>query len=281
MTGPGLRHVEHAMGTVFSFDIRDPATPAVRRALNEAAAWLHRVDEVFSTYRPDSPVSRLDRGETTLDRCPPEVAEVLRLCGRAEWESGGWFSATAGGRLDPSGLVKGWAVEHASRLLHGAGARHTCVNGGGDLRLRGGASPAEPWRVGIAHPLHRGRLAAVVTARDLAVATSGPAERGRHILDPHTAEPARGPASITVTGPDLTWADAYATAAWAMGPRARSWIAGRPGHEALAVTAAGRVWTTDGFPLEAASNTPEYPRDRPHQGVTCPNQPELRAEASR
>ena len=245
----GLRHVEHAMGTVFSFDVRDRPTPAVRDALAEAVAWLHHVDAVFSTYRRDSEISRIARGELTVSDCPPEVADVLGLCEAAAAATGGWFTHTPGGRLDPSGLVKGWATERASQILYDAGAHNTCVNGGGDLQLRGEAAPGAPWRVGIAHPLRPGQLVAVVTGRDLAVATSGTAERGHHILDPHTGLPAAGPASVTVTGRHLTTVDACATALFAMGPEAaRAWTLEQDGYESLVVTTADDVWQSEGFP---------------------------------
>ncbi|QHC26963.1 FAD:protein FMN transferase [Streptomyces sp. GS7] len=236
------------MGTVFSFDVRDTRTPAIETALGDAVAWLHHVDEVFSTYRADSPVSRLARGEIGLDECPAEVREVLDLCDRVERTTGGWFSTTANGSLDPTGLVKGWAVDRAAQILRAAGARHSCVNGGGDLRLSGEAAPGVPWRIGIAHPHRPGELCTVVTGRDLAVATSGTAERGAHILDPHTGTPATRLASVTVVGPDLTTTDAYATAAFAMGPAARDWLEGLDGHEGFAVAPDGGTWHTRGFP---------------------------------
>lgn len=249
-----LRHVEHAMGTVFSFDIRDTPTSAIRRALEQAVAWLHRVDEVFSTYRCDSQISRLVRGEMNLADCDPEVAEVLQLCESAESISGGWFSRAPGGRLDPTGMVKGWAIERASEILERAGARNTCVNGGGDIQLRGECAPGVPWQVGISNPLQPRDLCTIVTGRDLAVATSGTAERGAHILNPHTGRPAAsGLLSITLVGRHLTDIDAYATAAFAMGPSARQWIESLPGVDAFAVTSGARAWWTSGFPDKAPS----------------------------
>ncbi|MCQ4079927.1 FAD:protein FMN transferase [Streptomyces sp. RB6PN25] len=237
------------MGTVFSFDVRDTPTPAVTDALRDAVAWLHRVDEVFSTYHPGSQISRLGSGEIRLGDCDPEVAEVMGLCEWAGRVSGGWFSHTPGGSLDPSGIVKGWAIERASDILYRAGARNTCVNGGGDLQLRGEAAPGIPWRIGVAHPLHPGDLTTVVTGRDLAVATSGTAERGAHILDPRTGAPASGALlSVTLVGRHLTDVDAYATAAFAMGDAARSWTASLDGTEAFAVTRDARAWWTAGFP---------------------------------
>ncbi|MFJ2028834.1 FAD:protein FMN transferase [Streptosporangium sp. NPDC087985] len=250
-----MRHVEHAMGTVFSFDIRRPHDLGVRhlsgdvgQALGEAVAWLHRVDEIFSTYRPDSPVSRLGKGEIGLADCPPEVADVLALCDTAAELSHGYFTAYPGGRLDPSAMVKGWAIERASLILSRSGAVDHCVNGGGDIQLAGTAAPGRPWRVGIAHPLRPDALATVVAGCDLAVATSGTAERGAHILDPHTGRPATELASITLVGGSLTMTDAYATAAFAMGDAARTWVERLDGMEAFAVTASGETWRTPGFP---------------------------------
>ncbi|WP_069626116.1 FAD:protein FMN transferase [Streptomyces niveus] len=121
-TARGLRHVEHVMGTVITFDIRDERVPAIEAALSEAVSWLHHVDEVYSTYRPESAISRLAHHEIGPDDCSAEVREVLALCRSAVRISGGWFSHLATGFLDPSGLVKGWAVEGASRILYEAGA---------------------------------------------------------------------------------------------------------------------------------------------------------------
>ncbi|RZB16015.1 FAD:protein FMN transferase [Streptomyces sp. F001] len=225
------------MGTVFSFDIRHAASPPVERALRDAVALLHHVDELFSTYRPDSAVSRLARNETTLDQVPEMVTEVLDLCMEAERRTGGYFSTRAGGRLDPSGLVKGWAVEAASTILHRAGAHNSCVNGGGDIQCRGESAPGRPWTIGIADPRQPGRVLATVTGCDMAVATSGTAERGHHVIDPHTGVPARGLLSATVTGRHLTWADAYATAACARGTTAQEWMTRVTGYDLLAVPA--------------------------------------------
>ncbi|WP_254709920.1 FAD:protein FMN transferase [Streptomyces lunaelactis] len=250
-----LRHVEHSMGTVFSFDIRIAArsdAPRVRAGLAAAVAGLHRVDEIFSTYRQDSQLSRLARGELPLGDCVAEVAEVLDLCSEAEHESNGWFTARYAGELDPTGLVKGWAVECAVRMLASSGADSVCLNGGGDIQLYGG-----PWRVGVCDPLHPGELVTVIEADEgVAVATSGPAERGCHIVVPHTRRPpAEGMASMTVVCPGLTQADARATAAYAMGGRARDWLEELPDTEGFAVNADGSTWRTRGFDRHTAKLT--------------------------
>jgi len=249
------------MGTVVSFDV--PVAARHDGSLDAAIRWLHWVDRVFSPYRADSDVSLLARAEVTVDGCAPEVGEVLAACAFVRDLSGGYFTASPGGQFDPSGYVKGWAVERAAALLARAGSADHLVNGGGDVQCAGGRGPraggpragdpsadggCEPWRVGIADPLRPGRLAIVVEARDRAVATSGTAERGAHILDPHAGRPATGLASLTVTGPSLALADAYATAAVAMGPaRARDWTESLDGYDAYAITSGGEAWQTGGF----------------------------------
>ncbi|MGW9024752.1 FAD:protein FMN transferase [Streptomyces sp. NPDC055722] len=249
---PALRHVEEVMGTVVSFDVRGGAPGAVRTALDQAVAGLHRVDEVFSTYREDSQVSRLARGELTVEECDPEVAEVLTLGAEAERVSDGWFSTRFQGEVDPTGIVKGWAVERAARQLAASGAGGVSVNGGGDVQMYGVPAPHRPWRVGIADPLRPGGLAAVVSAavdRELAVATSGTAERGAHIVDPRTGRSAvTDLVAVTVVGPRLTWADCWATAAFAMGSRqALDWLESLPDVEALLITAGDDVRCTGGL----------------------------------
>ncbi|MFJ8789188.1 FAD:protein FMN transferase [Streptomyces sp. NPDC102462] len=240
------------MGTVFSFDVRGGEPDAVRAALDEAVAGLHRVDEVFSTYREDSQVSRLARGELAVADCDPEVAEVLELGAEAERLSEGWFSTAYRGRLDPTGIVKGWAAERAALRIAAAGVSGVSVNGGGDVQMFGVPEPHRPWRVGVADPLRPGGLAAVVSAAGvdrLAVATSGTAERGAHIVDPRTGRTAvTDLVAVTVIAPRLTWADCWATAAFAMGSRAGlAWLESLPDVEALLITAGDEVRCTEGL----------------------------------
>jgi thiamine biosynthesis lipoprotein len=237
------------MGTVVSFDVPGWADQVLRRAVQ----WLHWVDATFSPYRDDSDVSRFGRGSVTLAECAPELAEVLAACAEISAVSGGYFTVRPGGRFDPSGYVKGWAIERAAAMLTAAGSAEHSVNGGGDIQCVGDRGPGQPWRVGIAHPLRPGSLALVVSGHDFAVATSGVAERGAHIVNPHTGQPAIGLASITVVGAKLAATDAYATAAFAMGPAGRDWVESQDGYEAFAVTPGGEAWQTSGFRAYLAS----------------------------
>jgi thiamine biosynthesis lipoprotein len=252
---PRLRHAENVMGTVVSFDVPDWAGRDAGNGtvLDRVVRWLHWVDATFSPYREDSDVSRFGRGSLALTDCAAELAEVLAACAEVSALSGGYFTTGPGGRFDPSGYVKGWAIERAAAMLTAAGSAEHSVNGGGDIQCVGDRGPGQPWRVGIADPLRPGSLALVVTGQDFAVATSGVAERGAHIVNPHTGQPAADLASLTVVGARLAATDAYATAAFAMGPAAREWVESLDGYEAFAVTPSGQVWQTSGFRAFLAS----------------------------
>jgi FAD:protein FMN transferase len=238
----GIHRVEQIMGMPIVVEVRDGDVDPEQ--LDEVFDWFRWVDETFSTHKPESEVSRLGRGELELEETAPEVRQVLHRCEELRQETDGYFDAHATGRLDPSGLVKGWSVDRAAAILDGARLREHAVSAGGDMRLRGG-----PWRVGIQHPRERHRLAAVLDATDLAVATSGAYARGQHVVDPHTCRPPTGVLSVTVVGPDLATADAYATAAFAMGvDAAPHWVARLKGYEAMVVIDDDVVLSTGGFP---------------------------------
>lgn len=237
--------IEHVMGIPIGIQVRDAGVDP--SALDRAFDWLRRVDATFSTYSPDSEISRLNAGTLALADASAEVGEVLDRCEQLRAETDGRFDVRAGGNLDPSGFVKGWAVEGATAVLVRAGARNLCVHAGGDLRMRGERAPGRPWRVGVQHPRRRDRVAAVLGARDLAVATSGAYERGDHVVDPRSGRPPEGVLSVTVIGPDLGTADAYSTAAFAMGLDGPAWTAGLHGYDAMTILADGRVLSTPGI----------------------------------
>ena len=243
-----MRRVRDLMGMPVTVDVRDARPPAVvDEALDALYAELARIDAAYSPFRADSLVGRVNAGALALGDAGDEMAEVLALCRSYEAETRGYFSPWHDGRFDPSGLVKGWAIDRACRLLDERGLRHYFVDAAGDVRTRGERAPGEPWRVGIRHPLERDKVARVVLARDLAVATSGTYEKGAHIYDPHTGRAVTELLSLTVVGPDILDADVYATAAFAMGRGALGFVEGRAGYEAFAIDPDLRATWTSGF----------------------------------
>lgn len=239
------------MGTMVAVDIADPLPPArLDTLVGNFFAWMREVDERFSTYRDGSELNRLARGELSLAGCSTDLRAVLDACADAWRRTGGYFDVYATGRLDPSGYVKGWAAEVASRRLLESGSANHFVNAGGDVRVRGRDREGRPWRIGLRHPWHGDGVFQVLAGSDLGVATSGTYERGFHVIDPYTGVAATLLRSVTVAGPDLGRADAYATAAVAMGEPALGWLArlAPDGYESVAVTEDGRRYETPGLP---------------------------------
>jgi FAD:protein FMN transferase len=246
----GQRRVNRVMGTTVSLDIRAPFVAG--SVIDDVFAQLDDIDARFSTYRPDSEVSRVARGELHEADASPDVRHVLAACDHLATVTGGAFDARhhrADGRLDPSGFVKGWAIEEAAWRIDSAGGRNYWINAGGDIVARGEAEPGRLWRVGIQHPDQADRVAAVLAVSDRAVATSGSYERGEHITDPHSGAAPAGLRSVTVVGPRLAFTDAYATAIYVMGLAGLRWLAGEPeraDYAAYAITDDGRtVWTDE------------------------------------
>jgi thiamine biosynthesis lipoprotein len=250
---PRRSWVEHVMGMPVSVHARGPGARggAADAAVRLLLADLHAADARFSTYRPDSEVNRLARGETTLDACSDDLREVHRLCRTALERTGGWFDAWAAvpgarGVFDPTGLVKTWAVARAARRLADPALATVsfAVVAGGDVLVRAAAGQEATgvrWRVGVEDPRDRSRVLATLTLADGGVATSGSAARGAHVVDPFTGQPAAGVLAATVVAPSLLWADVWATAAVARGASAVGWTQTLSGTSGMLVLTDGTV----------------------------------------
>lgn len=237
--------VEPVMGTTLSIDVRPPLVDP--RAIAAALEGFHAADRQFSLYRADSEASAIADGMLAVDDASVDARRVAALADEVCRRTGGAFDARrhrADGRYDPTGIVKGWAVDEAVARLRLAGARNVQVIAGGDLFASGEPAPGRPWRIGIRHPRNPIAVAAELAVTDLAVATSGLYERGDHIRDPRTGDVPGAFLSVTVVGPTLALADAYATAVFAMGEGGLEWLARQPGFGGLAITTDDRVvWT--------------------------------------
>jgi FAD:protein FMN transferase len=231
--------VEPVMGTAASITVVGERTPPVDEAIAACVARLRDDERVFSTYRDDSDISRLRDEGLDLRDVDPRVAEVAEHCRDLRERSGGRFYAHWRGWFDPTGYVKGWSTDAATRafdeVLADGEIEAVGVNVGGDMRLRTAATSDHVWRIGIAHPTHEGELLAAVEVVDGAVATSGTAERGAHLVDPRTGVSLAGPVSATVVADDLATAEAWATVAAIAGIDDLDWMP-------VAPVASGIVW---------------------------------------
>jgi thiamine biosynthesis lipoprotein len=253
-----FEHIELAMGTGFSFHGRSSLSDSdTSIILNQACAILHEADLIFSLYKPESPLSRLARGETSVSECPPVVDEIWQACEAWEKTTDGWFSAfTAEHTFDPSGLVKTWAAKRAAEYVLEQGITDFTLNAGGDVMVADGVTEAIDWRMGISKPVSiAADGAGVLTVVDLhrtqfrAMATSGSAERGSHIWNPKAGgrQPAGDFIQVSVVARDLVTADVWATAAFAEGERAIEHLNRIDDIEALFVYEDGQLAATNGF----------------------------------
>ena len=240
------------MGTVFRFVGRTELN--TDKAIAEAVAVLHEADSIFSLYKPDSPLSKLARGETSVAQCPAVVNEIWDLCEKWTKETEGWFTAfTPEHTFDPSGVVKTWAAKLAAEKLEANGITDFAMNAGGDIRLSKEITPGFALRIGISTPVTiASPEAGVLTVVDLndsnfrAVATSGTAERGEHIWNPKNNSWANQLAQVTVVSDDLVSADVWATALFAAGDQGLA-LAEKHGLQALFVNLEGQLSSTKSF----------------------------------
>jgi len=216
-------------------------------AFDAVFASFREIDEQFSPYKPESEVSRISRGALSTGDTSPLMREVIRLCDETEALSSGYFTPWFQGKFDPSGLVKGWAIARASKLLDGLGYRHHCVEAGGDIEVRGFNDEGNPWEIGIRNPFDPHTLVKVLHLTDRGIATSGTYIRGRHIYNPKTGERIDGVPSLTVVGPNVYEADRLATAAYAMGEGGMGFLASQTGIDAYQIGPDRQALATPGL----------------------------------
>ena len=240
-----MKETRLLMGMPITVEVTDLA--ANQKTLDEVFAYFVSVDDTFSTYKESSEISRLNRGELTEDQCSGDVRTILALAEQTRYETHGYFDIRHDGALDPSGIVKGWAAQHAADLLAERGFRDYYVDAGGDVQVSG-SRQGSPWRIGIRNPFDRREIVKVLALTHCGLATSGTAVRGQHIYNPHRpGEPIRDIVSLTVVGPNVYEADRFATAAFAMAEAGIQFIQKLPGFEGYLIDAQRRATYTTGF----------------------------------
>ena len=234
------------MGMPITVEVVNAPTTAI---INSVFDYLHQVDARFSTYRSDSEICAFNRGEILGKNLSVEMREVFQIAARTRDQSDGYFEIRkSDGQIDPSGIVKGWAIRNATNMIRSAGFPNYFVEAGGDIQSGGVNSEGSEWRVGIRSPFEMNDIIKVVTPRGKGIATSGSYVRGQHIYNPKApAQPIEGVVSLSVIGPDILEADLIATAAFAMGVDGIYFIESLPGFEGYMVNAQGIATQTTGF----------------------------------
>ena len=210
--------------------------------------YFASVDRVFSTYKKESEISRFNSGELTKKQLSADVRQILQLADDTKKESNGYFNIQHNGKIDPSGIVKGWAIYNAAELLKGNGFRNFYVDAGGDIQVSGKNEKDMPWTIGIRNPFQREEIVKVVRLDNKGIATSGFYVRGEHIYNPHKPdEPITGISSMTVIGPTVYDADRFATASFAMGEKGIQFIEKLPGYDGYMIDSKGIATMTSRF----------------------------------
>ncbi|MBU6243308.1 MAG: FAD:protein FMN transferase, partial [Acidobacteria bacterium] len=172
-----FREIE-VWGTVLLFDIESEnlSKSALESALSVVKKYVNHVDEVFSTYKSNSVISKLRRDELVIAEASEEVNEVWNLCIELRRLTNGAFDPWAlPGGFDPSGLVKGWAADKSAAILQRNGVKHILINAAGDITLRGGRlenGEIKPWLIGITDPDNKANIVKTFEIFDGAIATS-------------------------------------------------------------------------------------------------------------
>ncbi|MCC7208433.1 MAG: FAD:protein FMN transferase [Anaerolineae bacterium] len=240
-----MKHIRWLMGMPITVEIVDASAHA--GAFDEVYGFLNYVDCTFSPFKETSEVSRVNRGELALEDACDDMRVVLELAEQTRQDTGGYFNVWHNDVFNPSGIVKGWAIDEAASLLYRRGFRNFYVDAGGDVQVYGANAHGQPWRVGICNPFNLSQIIKTVTLDDRGIATSGSYMRGAHIYNPHGDDVLEDIVSITVIGADVVEADRFATAAFAMGRKGIYLIDALPGLEAYMIDRSGQATMTTHF----------------------------------
>ncbi len=234
------------MGMPITLEMID--TLATEELFDTVFGYFQHIDDKFSTYKPDSEISQINNHLLELESASDEMKTIFQLAEETRLATDGFFDIEHNGFRDPSGLVKGWAIQNAADILCKKGLENFYVEAGGDIQAFGKNSQGQNWRVGISNPFNINEIVKVISVSDCGVATSGTYIRGQHIYNPKDEDhPLRDIMSLTVIGPDIFEADRFATAAFAMGREGIYFIERLQGFEGYMIDQYGQATFTTGF----------------------------------
>jgi len=242
-----MKQVRDLMGMTITVEVIDSSV--MEEDIDEVFAYFVDVEKRFSYFRKDSEVTLINQGRIAENQWSKGMKTIIKLAEKTKKETDGYFDITLhDGELNPSGLVKGWAIHNAAKLLLKKGFENFYVEAGGDIQVHGLNAKGHPWRVGVKNPFEQTQIVKVVSIKDRGIATSGTYIRGQHIYNPfNRSEALTDIVSLSVIGPDILEADRFATAAFAMGKKGISFIEGLYGFEGFMIDK-NRIGTeTSGF----------------------------------
>lgn len=216
------------------------------RIFNKIFDYFFEVDGKFSTYKFESEISAINRGELKKENFSREMKEIFGLANSTKNDTLGFFDIKRDGVIDPSGIVKGWAIYNASKLLKDEGILNFYIDAGGDIEVSG-LKNRKKWKVGVRNPFKKDEVVKVFGLTNAGIATSGNYERGDHVYNPHAKHSIADIASITVIGPNVYEADRFATAAYAMGSSGIDFIEKQRNLEGYMIDNAGIATYTSGI----------------------------------
>ncbi len=235
------------MGMPITIEIVD--TKATQEDLDEVFSYFSYVDKKFSTYKDDSEITLINKGTLTEEQYSEDMKTIFALAEETKNKTDGYFDiVTPNGIYDPSGIVKGWSIHNAAKILEEKGFSNFFVDAGGDIEARGKNEENAVWSVGIRNPWNREETIKKVYIKDSGIATSGTYIRGAHIYDPHQKNKQIADiVSLTVIGPNVYDADRFATAAFAMGKEGILFIERLENFEGYMIDEKGIATMTSGF----------------------------------
>lgn len=241
-----MKQVKILMGMPITIEIVDKK--GNKKDIEDIFIFFESTDEKFSTYKKNSEISAVNDGKIKMDEISDEMKEVFSLSEQTKLQTKGYFDIKKNNKIDPSGLVKGWAIYKAAKLLLKKGYKNFYIDAGGDIQAHGHNLDRQPWVVGIKNPFNQKEIVKVVQIKDEGLATSGTYIRGNHIYNPKgDKKPEDEIISLTVIGPDIYEADRFATAAFAMGKSGINFIDSLNGFEGYMIDNNGIATQTRGF----------------------------------
>ncbi len=241
-----MKQTRFLMGMPVIVEVVDPHV--TERIFDEVYGYFGYVDRKFSTYKDDSEITRINRGELAIEDASDDMRGIFALAEQTRLESDGYFDIRHNDRFDPSGIVKGWAILNAAKILEQARCENYYIYAGGDIQTSGKNEKGQDWSVGIQNPFNQAEIVKVLSISRGGIATSGTYARGEHIYNPKLdGDPIQNIVSLTVVGPNIYEADRFATAAFAMDSAGIQFIEELDGFEGYMIDREGTASYTSGF----------------------------------